>query len=162
MKSINWKVRFKKKSFWVAIISAIALFINNITQAVGLDYSSQVEQGVSILTSILTVLAGIGVVIDPTTAKLGDTGIAQTYAKPRDEQVDPVEYQSNEKDLKAQIGIMTPQEYDTSEPFTDDSDEVYFDVAEYEDDEELPRGASKLHDDEVLKVSDDNDSNTNA
>ena len=93
MKSINWKVRFKKKSFWVAIISAIALFINNITQAVGLDYSSQVEQGVSILTSILTVLAGIGVVIDPTTAKLGDTGIAQTYSKPRDENIDPVEYQ---------------------------------------------------------------------
>ena len=93
MKSINWKIRFKKKSFWVAIISAIALFINNITQAVGLDYSSQVEQGVSILTSILTVLAGIGVVIDPTTAKLGDTGIAQTYSKPRDENVDPVEYQ---------------------------------------------------------------------
>lgn len=160
MKNINWKVRFKKKSFWVAIISAIALFINNITQAVGLDYSSQVEQGVSILTSILTVLAGIGVVIDPTTAKLGDTGIAQTYSKPRDEQVDPVEYQSNEQDLKAQIGIMTPQEYDTSDPFTDDSDEVDFDVADYEDDEELPRGASKFHDDDVLKVSDEDDSKT--
>lgn len=161
MKSINWKVRFKKKSFWVAIISAIALFINNVTQAVGLDYSSQVEQGVSILTSILTVLAGIGVVIDPTTAKLGDTGIAQTYAKPRDEQENPVEYQNNEKDLKAQIGIMKPQEFDTSEPFTDDSDEVHFDVAEYEDDEELPLGASKFHDDDVLKVSDDNDSKSN-
>ena len=161
MKSINWKVRFKKKSFWVAIISAIALFINNMTQAIGLDYSSQVEQGVSILTSILTVLAGIGVVIDPTTAKLGDTGIAQTYSKPRDEQVDPVEYQSKEQDLKAQIGIMTPQEYDTSEPFTDDSDEVDFDVAEYEDDEELPRGGSKLHDDEVLKVGDKDDSESN-
>lgn len=161
MKSINWKVRFKKKSFWVAIISAIALFINNMTQALGLDYSSQIEQGVSIVTSILTVLAGIGVVIDPTTAKLGDTGIAQTYSKPRDEQVDPVEYQSNEQDLKAQIGIMTPQEYDTSEPFTDDSDEVDFDVAEYEDDEDLPRGASKLHDDDALKVSDEDDSNAN-
>ncbi|MEX6346718.1 phage holin [Staphylococcus ureilyticus] len=93
MKNINWKVRFKKKSFWVAIISAIALFINNITQAFGLDYSSQVEQGVSIVTSILTILAGVGVIVDPTTAKLGDTGIAQTYSKPRDENIDPVEYQ---------------------------------------------------------------------
>ncbi|MBF7029647.1 phage holin [Staphylococcus kloosii] len=142
MKNINWKIRFKKKSFWVAIISAIALFINNITQAVGLDYSSQVEQGVSILTSILTVLAGIGVVIDPTTAKLGDTGIAQTYSKPRDEQVDPVEYQR-------EGNTFTPKEYDTRENFSEDSDEVEFystladggqhpDEAKHLEDEEQP------------------------
>lgn len=142
MKNINWKVRFNKKSFWVAIISAIALFINNITQAVGLDYSSQVEQGVSILTSILTVLAGIGVVIDPTTAKLGDTGIAQTYSKPRDEQIDPVEYQR-------EGNTFTPKEYDTREDFSDDSDEIDFystladggqhpDEAKHLEDEEQP------------------------
>ena len=161
MKNINWKVRFKKKSFWVAIISAIALFINNITQALGLDYTAQVEQFSNGINGVLAVLVTFGVINDPTTKGLKDSGIAQTYSKPRDEQVDPVEYQSNEQDLKAQIGIMQPQEYDTSEPFTDDSDEVDFDVAEYEDDEELPRGASKLHDDEVLKVSDKDDSETN-
>lgn len=47
------------------------------------------------------------------------------------------------------------EEFDTSEPFTDDSDEVEFDVADYEYDEELKRGASRYHDDEVLKVSDE-------
>lgn len=157
MKNINWKVRFKKKSFWVAIISAIALFINNITQAFGLDYSSQVEQGVSIVTSILTILAGVGVIVDPTTAKLGDTGIAQTYSKPRDEQVDPVEYQRAVSDEKVtpERKELTPEDFDTSEPFTDDTDEVEFDVAEYEYDEELPRGASRYHDDEVLKESEE-------
>lgn len=156
MKSINWKVRFKKKSFWVAIISSIALFINNITQAVGLDYSSQVEQGVSLLTSILTVLAGIGIVIDPTTAKLGDTGIAQTYSKPRDENVNPVEYQETfNNDITPERKELTPTEFDTSEPFTDDGDEVEFDVADYEYDEELKRGASRYHDDEVLKESEE-------
>lgn len=81
------------------------------------------------------------------------------------EQLEPVKYESNEQDneqdLKAQIGITQPKEYDTTEPFTDDSDEVNFDVAEYEDDEELPRGASKFHDDDVLKVSDEDDSTTN-
>jgi phi LC3 family holin len=45
MKSINWKVRFKKKSFWVAIVSAIALFINNITQAARIRlHSSQLNK----------------------------------------------------------------------------------------------------------------------
>lgn len=145
---INWKVRFKKKSFWVAIISAIALFINNITQAFGLDYSSQVEQGVSIVTSILTILAGVGVIVDPTTTKLGDTGIAQTYSKPRDENTNPVEYQKD-------TNTLTPNEYDTSQPFTDNEDEVEFDVADYEDSENLTRGQSKYHDDKVLKVSDE-------
>lgn len=140
MKSINWKVRFKKKSFWVAIISAIALFVNNMTQAVGLDYSSQVEQGVSILTSVLTVLAGIGVVIDPTTAKLGDTGIAQTYSKPRDEQVDPVEYQS-------EGNTFTPKEYDTREGFSDDSDEVEF-YSTLADGGQHPDDAKHLKDEE--------------
>lgn len=81
------------------------------------------------------------------------------------EQLDPVKYESNEQDneqdLKSQIGIMQPQEYDTSEPFTDDTDEVTFDVADYEYDEELPLGASRYHDDEVLKVSDEDDSKSN-
>lgn len=154
---INWKVRFKKKSFCVAIISAIALFINNITQAFGLDYSSQVEQGVSIVTSILTILAGVGVIVDPTTAKLGDSGIAQTYSNPRDENIDPVEYQKAVSDEKVtpERKELTPEDFDTSEPFTDDTDEVEFDVADYEYDEELKRGASRYHDDEVLKVSDE-------
>jgi hypothetical protein len=113
------------------------------------------------MACILAVLVTFGVINDPTTKGLKDSGIAQTYSKPRDEQVDPVEYQSNEQDLKAQIGIMTPQEYNTSEPFTDDSDEVDFDVADYEDDEALPLGASRYHDDEVLKVSDEDDSKSN-
>jgi phi LC3 family holin len=152
MKSINWKVRFKKKSFWVAIISAIALFINNITQALGLDYTAQVEQFSNGINGVLAVLVTFGVINDPTTKGLKDSGIAQNYSKPRDEQLDPVEYQSNEQDLKAQIGIMTPQEYDTSEPFTDDLDEVDFDVAEYEDDEELPRGAVIMVVDMVMSL----------
>lgn len=162
MKSINFKLRLKNGYTATGLLSALVILLKEITGTFGLDLSTQIDQYASGIGAILAFLTAIGVIVDGTTKGLKDSGIAQTYAKPRDEQVDPVEYQSNEQDLKAQIGIMTPQEYDTSEPFTDDSDEVDFDVAEYEDDEELPRGASKLHDDDVLKVSDDNDSNTNA
>lgn len=158
---MNFILRLKNKATLTAIVGAILLFIKQITEAFGVDLSEQIEQVSGLIGAIITFLVGIGVVTDPTTKGVKDSGIAQTYSKPRNEQEDPVEYQSNEKDLKAQIGIMTPQEYDTSEPFTDDSDEVDFDVAEYEDDEDLPRGASKFHDDDVLKVSDENDSKTN-
>ena len=93
MKNINWKVRFKKKSFWVAIVSAIILFINNITQALGLNYTEQLEQFSDGINGLLAVLVTFGVIQDPTTKGLKDSGITQTYTKPRDENVDPVEYQ---------------------------------------------------------------------
>ena len=93
MKSINWKIRFKKKSFWVAIVSAIVLFVNNITQALGLNYTEQLEQFSDGINGLLAVLVTFGVINDPTTKGMKDSGIAQTYSKPRDENIDPVEYQ---------------------------------------------------------------------
>lgn len=158
MKSINWKVRFKKKSFWVAIVSAVVLFINNITQALGLDYTGQLERFSDGINGMLAVLVTFGVIQDPTTKGIKDSGIAQTYTDPRDENVNPVEYQKTVSDEKItpERKELTPTEFDTSESFTDDTDEVEFDVADYEYDEKLKRGASCYHDDEVLKVSDEN------
>lgn len=157
MKNINWKVRFKKKSFWVAIVSAIVLFVNNITQALGLNYTEQLEQFSDGINGLLAVLVTFGVINDPTTKGMKDSGIAQTYSKPRDENVDPVEYQKVVSDEKVtpERKELTPEDFDTSEPFTDDTDEVEFDVSDYEYNEELKRGASRYHDDEVLKVSDE-------
>ena len=163
MKSINWKIRFKKKSFWVAIVSAIVLFVNNVTQALGLNYTEQLEQFSDGINGLLAVLVTFGVINDPTTKGMKDSGIAQTYSKPRDENIDPVEYQKVVSDEKVtpERKELSPKDFDTSEPFTDDTDEVEFDVADYEYDEELKRGASRYHDDEVLKVSDEDDSTTN-
>ena len=154
---INWKIRFKKKSFWVAIVSAIVLFVNNITQALGLNYTEQLEQFSDGINGLLAVLVTFGVINDPTTKGMKDSGIAQTYSKPRDENIDPVEYQKAVSDEKVtpERKELTPEVFDTSEPFTNDTDEVEFDVADYEYDEELKRGASRYHDDEVLKVSDE-------
>lgn len=161
MKKINWKVRMRKKSFWVAIVSALAVFINNILQAFGLDYSDTIQSVVNGVAGLLTLLASAGIVIDPTTKGTGDSGIALTYKKPRNEHKQPVEYQrqTNEPDSDlVRLGTKTPDEFDTSQPFTDESDEVVYDVAEYEDDKEYTRGASRYHDDEVLKESENNGS----
>lgn len=82
---INLSTRFKSKTFWVAIVSALALFINQLTGAFGLDYSSQVEQGVNIVGSILTLLAGLGILVDNNTKGIKDSVIVQTdYHEPRD------------------------------------------------------------------------------
>jgi hypothetical protein len=67
-----------------------------------------------------------------------DTGIVQTYTKPRNEKIDPLVFQSKaDEDAElVKIGAQEPEEFDTSQPFTDDSDDVGFDVAEYEEEEE--------------------------
>lgn len=147
---INWKLRLKNKTVLAGIVSAILLFIKQLTELFGIDIGNQLEQVSGVIGSVLALLTGLGVLVDPTTKGTSDSGISKTYIRPRNENIDPVEYQKEEANLKVQVGIMTPQVYDTSEPFTDDSDEVTFDVADYEDDEELMRGESKFHDDEVL------------
>ena len=154
---MNFILRLKNKATLTAIVGAILLFIKQITEAFGVDLSEQIEQVSGLVGAVITLLVGLGVVVDPTSKGVKDSGIAQTYSKPRDENVDPVEYQKVVSDEKVtpERKEITPEEFDTSEPFTDDTDEVEFDVADYEYDEELKRGASRYHDDEVLKVSDE-------
>ena len=172
---MNFILRLKNKATLTAIVGAILLFIKQITEAFGIDLSAQIEQISGLVGAVITLLVGLGVVVDPTSKGVKDSGIAQTYSKPRDENVDPVEYQregntytpkeydtredfSDDSDEKVtpERKELTPTEFDTSEPFTDDIDEVEFDVADYEYDEELKRGASRYHDDEVLKESEEN------
>src|SRR5699024_12364543 len=87
-----------------------------------------------IINGLLAVLVTFGVINDPTTKGMKDSGIAQTYTKPRDENIDPVEYQKvgSDDDITPERKELAPKEFDTSEPFTDDTDEVEFDVADYE------------------------------
>ncbi|HGH0780954.1 TPA: phage holin [Staphylococcus pseudintermedius] len=80
---INWKVRMKKKSFWVAIVSALAIFITNVTGAFGLDYTAQVDMVVKIINSVLTLLVSMGIVVDMTTKGIGDSHQALEYEEPR-------------------------------------------------------------------------------
>ena len=152
---MNFILRLKNKATLTALVGAILLFIKQITEAFGVDLSTEIEQISGLVGAVITLLVGLGVVVDPTSKGMKDSGIAQTYSKPRDENIDPVEYQKVASDEKVtpERKELTPTEFDTSEPFTDDTDEVEFDVADYEYDEELKRGASRYHDDEVLKES---------
>ena len=116
---MNFILRLKNKATLTAIVGAILLFIKQITEAFGVDLSAQIEQVSGLIGAIITFLVGIGVVTDPTTKGVKDSGITKTYTKPRDENVDPVEYQR-------EGNTFTPKEYDTREDFSDDSDEIEF------------------------------------
>lgn len=142
MKNINFKLRLKNGYTATGLLSALVIFLKEITGAFGLDLSTQIDQYASGVGAILAFLTAIGVIVDGTTKGAKDSGIVQTYAKPRDENIDPVEYQS-------EGNTFTPKEYDTREDFSDDSDEVEFystladggqhpDEAKHLEDEEQP------------------------
>ena len=121
---INLSTRTRSKTFWVAIISAVALFANQITGAFGLDYSAQIEQGVNIIGSILTLLAGLGIIVDNNTKGLKDSEIVQTdYIKPRDSK-DPNEFVQWQANANTASTFELDNYENNAEPDSDDSDEV--------------------------------------
>lgn len=144
---INLSTRTKSKTFWVAIISAVALFANQITSAFGLDYSAQIEQGVNIIGSILTLLAGLGIIVDNNTKGLKDSGMAQELTKPRDENVDPVEFKANndytteqfidEQQEEVTESVEGLRDVDQDEIESEQADEAPIGLAEDEEYEEV-------------------------
>ncbi|EKC6437903.1 phage holin [Staphylococcus pseudintermedius] len=80
---INWKIRMKQKTFWVAILSAIFLFAQSIAKVFGYDIQVYTEQLTDTLNSVLGILVLMGVIQDPTTKGVGDSHQALEYEEPR-------------------------------------------------------------------------------
>ena len=130
---INWKLRFKNKAVLTSLVGALLLFIKQVTDLFGLDLSTQLNQASAIIGAILTLLTGIGVITDPTSKGVSDSSIAQTYQAPRDsdKEEQQVTWKSSQDSLTPELSTKAPKEYDTSQPFTDASNDVGFDVNEY-------------------------------
>ena len=75
---INWTVRLKNKTFWLAIIPAILLLVQAVAAVVGvqLDFGDLSEKLVAVVNAIFVVLSILGIVTDPTTAGIGDSARA--------------------------------------------------------------------------------------
>lgn len=82
---INWKVRIKNKSFWLALIPALLLLIQAIAAVFGytLDLSALGEKILAVINCLFAVLAILGIVNDPTVKGIGDSAQAMTYITPK-------------------------------------------------------------------------------
>lgn len=82
---INWKVRLKNKTFWVSIIPALLLLIQQICSLFGitLELSDLSDKLIAITGTVFSALALLGIVNDPTTQGLSDSARAMTYEKPK-------------------------------------------------------------------------------
>ena len=84
---INWKVRFKNKVWLGSFLSLIVGFTYSLLAL--FDVFPEVTQSLvlQLLNQVLTFLGLIGVLVDPTTAGLGDSERAMGYVEPWDDSV---------------------------------------------------------------------------
>lgn len=83
--NINWTVRLKNKTFWVALIPAVLLLIQVIAAVFGfnIDLGDLGNKLLEVVEALFLVLAILGIVTDPTTAGVGDSTQALTYTEPK-------------------------------------------------------------------------------
>lgn len=82
---INWKVRIKNKAFWLAVIPAVLLLIQQVCVIFGctLDLGELGNQLKEVVNTVFFILALLGIVTDPTTEGIGDSSQALTYNEPK-------------------------------------------------------------------------------
>lgn len=85
---INWKVRFKNVTWLTMFISLVVGFVFNILKMFDIFPAITENQIMEVVSQILTFLGLIGVLVDPTTAGIGDSTRALSYEEPwKDENI---------------------------------------------------------------------------
>ena len=85
--NINWTVRIKNKTFWLALIPAVLLLIQVVAAVFGftLDLGDLGDKLIAVVNALFAVLVILGVVTDPTTDGIRDSSQALTYTEPKKE-----------------------------------------------------------------------------
>ena len=76
---INWKARFKNKTFVVTFVTLIVTFVYQVLGIFGIVPSVSENEVMNIITLLVNVLATLGVLVDPTTPGASDSERALTY-----------------------------------------------------------------------------------
>ena len=87
---INWLVRAKNKTFWLALVPALFLVVTQVLQIFGvrLDLSNLEGQIASVIEAVFALLAVLGIVNDPTTEGVSDSERALAYVAPAENATD--------------------------------------------------------------------------
>ena len=89
---INWKVRFKNRTFWMTVIPAVALVVQAVAAVFGytIDLTTMVGKLQAVVSAVFGLLVILGVVVDPTTAGVGDSARAMSYDEPWADEPDDI------------------------------------------------------------------------
>lgn len=79
---INWRVRFKNKTWLVSFLTVILAFVYQVLGMFDIVPAVTQDMAAQLAMAVINVLVAVGVVIDPTTAGAGDSDRAMTYERP--------------------------------------------------------------------------------
>ena len=85
---INWKVRFRNKVWLGSFLSLMVSFIFTLLALFDVFPSVTRSLILQLMNQVLTFLGLIGVIVDPTTAGMGDSDRAMSYAEPWNDRID--------------------------------------------------------------------------
>ncbi len=88
---VNWKVRFKNKTWLTMFLSLIVGFVFNILKLFDIVPVFTENMVMNIIGQVLTFLGLLGVIVDPTTAGFSDSNRAMNYDEPWNDKTDPNE-----------------------------------------------------------------------
>ena len=80
---INWKVRFKNKTWLVTFLLAVLAFVYQILGMFDVVPPITQDMATQLIAAVINILVAVGVVIDPTTSGAGDSQQAMTYNEPK-------------------------------------------------------------------------------
>lgn len=80
---INWTVRFKNKAWLLSFIALVLTFAYNVLNMFDIVPMVTQQEIMDAVTAVLTILAAVGVIIDPTTEGISDSEKAMTYEEPK-------------------------------------------------------------------------------
>lgn len=82
---MNWKVRFRNKTWLTMFISLIVGFVFNMLKLFDIVPAFTESLVMNIVGQVLTFLGLIGVIVDPTTVGIEDSNRAMSYDVPWDD-----------------------------------------------------------------------------
>lgn len=83
--NINWKVRFKNKTWLLTFCVGILAFVYQVLGLFGVVPSISQETVVEIIGMVVNILVMLGIVVDPTSSGITDSARALTYEEPNKE-----------------------------------------------------------------------------
>ena len=85
--NINWTVRIKNKTFWLALIPAVLLLIQVVAAVFGfaLDLGDLGDKLIAVVNALFFFFFILDIFTDPTTEGIRDSSQALTYTEPKKE-----------------------------------------------------------------------------
>lgn len=80
---INWKVRFKNKTWLVTFLLAVLAFVYQILEMFNIVPPVTQDMATQLIAAVVNILVAFGVVIDPTTIGASDSAQALNYNEPK-------------------------------------------------------------------------------